>query len=151
MHLTKLDKVRAENRKKRLPQTLVCFKVFSGKTPKDLCRKLFWAYGNGLRFDFFPVQVHTRVDYDYSGLDLHSGECLVFFIFTGCVPPKIEIPNVLYVYRKGIDSDLFNSMLYENVIRFGGAYIQRLSFEDSREKVKGLGDFIQNKEKILQG
>jgi hypothetical protein len=90
---SKLDlwQIRELNRKTRLPQTLVVFKVFIGKTPKDLCRMLFRAYGNGLQFDFFPVQ--TRVDYDYSGHDVNSEECLVFYVFTGCVPPRIEIPR----------------------------------------------------------
>ena len=138
---SKLDlwQVREYNRKNHLPQTLVVFKVFSGKTPKVLCRQLFMAYGNGLPFDFFPVQ--TRVNYNYSGHTVHSEECLVFYVFTGCVPPKIEHPNVLYVYRKGLDSNLFTSILYENVIRFQGGYIQKLTFEESIEKIEVLKDF----------
>ena len=138
--LNDLEKVREFKRKSRLPQTLVCFKVYSGKIPEDLCKKLFRVYGNELPFNFFNI--HTRIDYDYTGHTVHSGEALVFYVFRGCLPPKIEIPNVLYCYRKGIDSKLFNSVLYENIIRFHGSLIKKLSYEESMEKIKVLKDLI---------
>ena len=143
----KLDQVREYKHKNRLPQTLVCFKVFSNKTHQDICRKLFGAYSNNLPFDFFNV--HTRIDYDYTGHTVHNEECLVFYVFTGCLPPKIEIPNVLYCYRKGIDSKLFNSVLYENVIRFHGSFIKKLSFEESKTKIAILNEYLEKEEKII--
>lgn len=145
-----LWQVREYNRKTRLPQSLVVFKVFSTKTPKDLCRKLFRSYGNGLPFDFFPVQ--TRVDYDYSGHTVHSEECLVFYVFTDCLPPKISIPNVLYCYRKAIDPE-FKDVMYKNLIRFDGSYIQKLTLEESTEKIKVLNDltssYVAEREKLI--
>jgi hypothetical protein len=36
-----LEKVREFKRKSRLPQTVVCFKVYSGKIREDLCKKTF--------------------------------------------------------------------------------------------------------------
>jgi hypothetical protein len=139
----KLDQVREFKRKTRLSQTVVCFKVFSGSTPEDLCKKLFGAYSNSLPFDFFNVQ--TRIDYDYSGHRVHSEECLLFYVFTGCVPPKIEIPNILYCYRKAIDPQ-FKDMMYKELIRFHGSFIKKLSFEESMRKIKVLKDFSYVKE-----
>ena len=137
--LNDLDKVREYNRKTRLPQTLVCFKVYSSKIPKDLCKRLFRVYSNELPFYF--VNVHTRIDYDYTGHDVHTEEALVFYVFTGCLPPKIEIPNVLSCYRKALNPE-FKDVMYKNLIRFDGSYIQKLSFEESMEKIKVLKDLI---------
>jgi hypothetical protein len=145
--ISELDKVREYKRKNRLPQTLVVFKCISDKTPIELCKKLFGAYSNSLPFDFFNVQ--TRIDYDYSGHTVHSDQCLVFYVFTGCVPPKIEIPNVLYCYRKAIDPQ-FKDMMYKDLIRFHGSFIKKLSFKESMEKIKVLKDFsFVKEEKII--
>ena len=143
----KLDQVREYKHKNRLPQTLVCFKVFSNKTPQDICRKLFGAYSNTLPFDFFNV--HSRIDYDYTGHTVHNEECLVFYVFTGCLPPKIEIPNVLYCYRKA--DPQFKDVMYKDLIRFHGSFIKKLSFEESMEKIKVLKDFsfVKEEEKFL--
>ena len=139
--LNDLEKVREFKRKSRLPQTLVCFKVYSGKIPEDLCKKLFRVYGNELPFNFFNI--HTRIDYDYTGHTVHSGEALVFYVFTGCLPPKIEIPNVLYCYRKAIDPE-FKDVMYKNLIHFDGSYIQKLTLEESTEKIKVLKDLTSS-------
>ena len=133
-----LDKVHEHKRKTRLPQTVVCFKVYSSKIPEDLCKKLFRVYNNKLPFYFFNV--HTRIDYDYSGHDVHNEEALVFYVFTGCVPPKISIPNVLYCYRKAIDPE-FKDVMYKDLIHFHGSFIKKLSFEESMEKIKVFEGF----------
>jgi hypothetical protein len=46
---------------------------------------------------------------------ISNNECLIYYYFTaGAIPPKIEIDNVLYVYRKGLDSE-FDNMEYFNI------------------------------------
>ena len=83
---------------------------------------------------------------------MHSEECLLFYVFTGSLPPKIEIPNILYCYRKAIDPQ-FKDMMYNNkyLIRFHGSFIKKLSFEESMEKIKVLKDFsyVKKEEKFL--
>ncbi len=136
--LNDLEKVLEFKRKSRLPQTVVCFKFPVVKFAKIYVKKLFLVYSNELPFHFFNV--HTGIDYDYSGPRVHSEEALVFYVFTGCLPPKIEISNILYCYRKAIDPE-FKNVMYKNLIRFDGFYIQKLTFEESMEKIKVLKAF----------
>lgn len=120
------------------PKLLFASKFTVVKFAKIYVKKLFLVYSNELPFHFFNV--HTRIDYDYSAPRVHSEEALVFYVFTGCLPPKIEIPNILYCYRKAIDPE-FKNVMYKNLIRFDGSYIQKLTFEESMEKIKVLKDF----------
>jgi|GEM_PF-2896034 len=55
--------------------------------------------------------------------------------------PTIEL-NSLKLYRKGVDAKKFNEILYKDVFRFDGKYIQTWNLEESREKVKALKNFI---------
>ena len=119
------------------PKLLFASKFTVVKFAKIYVKIFFWFTVMNYRFTFL---MHTRIDYDYNGPRVHSEEALVFYVFMGCLPPKIEIPSILYCYRKAIDPE-FKNVMFKNLIRFDGSYIQKLTFEESMEKIKVLKDF----------
>src|SRR5215203_5449178 len=114
-----LFKVREFNIRNRQPITVIVFKLYSEKTPIEIC-KLLGGIGNNLPWDLWGG-VKTRVDYNYEDHKVDCSECLVFFEVTGGdLPDRVEIPNVLTLYRKGVDGKKFHDLMYKEVFRLDG-------------------------------
>lgn len=141
-----LWKVREFKIRNRQPLTVIVFKVFSGSTPVELINELFNLQSHDNDLPWCLLDLNTRVDYE----NLQNGyfnpkEALVFIKIEGSIlPPRIQQDKVLWCLRKGIDSDLFKSALYNHVVRFGwsGKYIDTWDMHKAKEKLKVLEKFF---------
>jgi hypothetical protein len=94
--LTELEPIRDFKIRNRHPSTVIVFKIYSGITPVEICQVL-GANGNWLPWDLW-VCVKTRIDYNYADYKVDTSEYLLFYKIQGSIlPPKVEIPNVLYI------------------------------------------------------
>lgn len=142
-----MDKVREYNIRNHQPQTVIVFRLYSGKTPVEICKKVLGGLGNDLPWDLlWSSRFHTRTDYSYAGHKVDSSECLVFYKVTGGdLPPRVELDN-LKVFRKGVDGKRFNEILYKEneIFRYGlGKYIHTWDLKESKEKIKILNDLLK--------
>ena len=130
-----------DNKSIRTRKTLVVFKVFNS-TPEDLMIELF------NKSNIFPIQnlftkvVHT--DSKYNGNYLNLKECLIYYRFSDLIPPKIEIPNILYVYRKDLDGGDYESIEYMNEYKIGNHDIKTLNSYHSKRLSNILENFLKD-------
>jgi hypothetical protein len=129
----------------RQPITVIVFKVFDS-TPTELINELFDLQARDNDLPYCLLDLKTRTDYqNYQNGYYNSKEALVFYkIEGGNIPPRIQQDKVLWCLRKGIDSDLFRSALYDKVIRFGwsGKYIDTWKIDKAKEKIKVLQSYF---------
>jgi hypothetical protein len=139
-----LFKVREYNIRNRQPQTIVMFKLFANTTIK-LINELFDHYPVFTDLPYSVMNLKTRVDFRDLGYGyFEPRECLVFCkVEGGDLPPRIQ-ENNLWCLRKGVDSYLYSSALYDKVIRIGwsGKYIDKWNREKTKEKIKVLKKFF---------
>jgi len=141
-----LWKVREYNIRNRQPITVVVFKIFSRSTPTELINEFFDLQAQDNDLPYCLLDLKTRIDYqNYQNGYFKTQECLIFYkVQGGNIPPRIQQDKVLWVLRKGIDSDLFRSAMYDHVIRFGwsGKYIDTWKMDKVKEKIKVLEKFF---------
>lgn len=131
--------------------TLVVFKVFNKKTPELLTRKLFRRNNNyysdePLPLTFKGLGTKVIIGDNEQGISNHN-ECLIYYYFTaGIIPPKIELDNILFVYRKGLDDEEFDRVEYFNYYYLDGVReeAKKLNKYWSKYMVDVLNDFIKN-------
>jgi hypothetical protein len=98
--------------------------------------------------NIFPIQnlftkvVHTDSRYNNNYLDLK--ECLIYYRFTNSIPPKIEIPNILFVYRKEVDGEDYESIEYMNEYRITNHDIKTLNSYHSKRLSNILEKFLRD-------
>ena len=98
--------------------------------------------------NIFPIQnlftkvVHTDSRYNNNYLDLK--ECLIYYRFTNSIPPKIEIPNILFVYRKEVDGEDYESIEYMNEYKIGNYDIKTLNSYHSKRLCNILENFLKD-------